>query len=152
MSRKTIAVLFGGQSSEHEISCISASNIISLIDEERYEVIPVGITKEGHWILADSAESIRDDSWRDSRRAAILSPDATEKCLIIQEKSDYTKVRIDLVFPVLHGLFGEDGTVQGLCALAGIPYVGCGVASSAVGMDKGLAKMIVSTLGVDQAD
>ena len=152
MSRKTIAVLFGGQSSEHEISCISASNIISLIDEERYEVIPVGITKEGHWILADSAESIRDDSWRDSRRAAILSPDATEKCLFIQEKSDYTKVRIDLVFPVLHGLFGEDGTVQGLCALAGIPYVGCGVASSAVGMDKGLAKMIVSTLGVDQAD
>lgn len=152
MSKKTIAVLFGGQSSEHEISCISAANVIGLIDRERYDLLLVGITKEGHWLLVDSVDSIRNDSWRESKRTAVLSPDATEKCLIIQEKSDYTKVHIDLVFPVLHGLYGEDGTVQGLCTLAQIPYVGCGVASSAVGMDKGLAKMIVTTLGVDQAD
>ena len=152
MSRKTIAVLFGGQSSEHEVSCMSAANIISQIDTEKYEVLLVGITKEGHWVLADGLESVKDGSWRESKTGAVLSPDGKEQCLLINEKTALTKVGIDLVFPVLHGLFGEDGTVQGLCRLSRIPYVGCGVVASAVGMDKGLTKAVVKTLGVDQAD
>ncbi len=152
MSKQIIAVLFGGQSSEHEISCLSAANIIEQIDTERYELVLVGITKEGHWVRTDSVASIRDGSWRESKTGAVLSPDATERCLIIHEKTGYMRVAVDMVFPILHGLYGEDGTVQGLCALARLPFVGCGVAASAVGMDKGLAKQVVSTLGVDQAD
>ena len=152
MSKKTIAVLFGGQSSEHEVSCMSAVNIISQIDREKYDVLLVGITKEGHWVLANGIDSVKDGSWRESKTGAVLSPDAKEQCLIINEKTAMTKVGVDLVFPVLHGLYGEDGTVQGLCKLCRLPYVGCGVAASAVGMDKGLTKAVVSTIGVEQAD
>lgn len=152
MGKQTIAVIFGGQSSEHEISCMSAANVIDQIDTERYEVILVGITEAGHWIKVDSLEALRDGSWKEQKTGAWLSPDATQKCLIVHEKTAFTKVEVDLVFPILHGLYGEDGTIQGLCELAGIPYVGCGVAASAVAMDKGLTKLLVRSLGIDQAD
>lgn len=152
MGKQTIAVIFGGQSSEHEVSCMSAINVIEQIDAERYEVILVGITKEGRWLKVKHAESLRDGSWREEKTGAVLSPDATDRCLIVREGAEVTKVQIDLVFPILHGLYGEDGTVQGVCELAKIPYVGCGVASSAVAMDKGLTKLLVSALGIDQAD
>ncbi|PNH19257.1 D-alanine--D-alanine ligase A [Lachnospiraceae bacterium] len=151
MGKQTIAVIFGGQSSEHEISCMSAANIIEQIDRERYELLLVGITKDGHWIKVDRPEEVRDGSWREKKTGAWLSPDATQKCLMIHEQAAFTKVEIDLVFPILHGLYGEDGTIQGLCELAGIPYVGCGVAASAVAMDKGLTKLVVQSLGIDQA-
>ncbi len=151
-NKETIAVLFGGQSSEHEVSCMSAANVIDQIDRDRYELILVGITREGHWVRADSTEDIRSGKWRESKTGAALSPDASEKCLIIHESDALIKVKVDLVFPVLHGLWGEDGTVQGLCSLARIPYVGCGVAASAVCMDKGFTKQVVAPLGIAQAE
>ncbi|MBQ7534911.1 MAG: D-alanine--D-alanine ligase [Stomatobaculum sp.] len=151
MAKQTIAVLFGGQSSEHDVSCLSAANVIDQIDRTKYDLILVGITQAGHWVKTDSVEDIRSGKWRESRIGAALSPDATEKCLIIHERSSMIKVKVDMVFPVLHGLWGEDGTVQGLCSLARIPYVGCGVAASAVCMDKGFTKQIVAHLGIRQA-
>ena len=151
MAKETIAVLFGGQSSEHEVSCMSAANVIDQIDRSKYDLILVGITQKGHWVKVDSVEDIRSGKWRESRIGATLSPDASEKCLIIHESSAMIKVKVDLVFPVLHGLWGEDGTVQGLCRLAEIPYAGCGVAASAVCMDKGFTKQIVSHLSIRQA-
>ena len=151
MAKQTIAVLFGGQSSEHEVSCMSAANVIDQIDRAKYDLILVGITQQGHWVKVNSVDDIRSGGWRESRVGAALSPDAAEKCLIIHESSSMIKVKVDMVFPVLHGLWGEDGTVQGLCRLAEIPYVGCGVAASAVCMDKGFTKQIVSHLGIRQA-
>ena len=142
MAKQTIAVLFGGQSSEHEVSCMSAANVIDQIDRAKYDLILVGITQQGHWVKVNSVDDIR---------SGALSPDAAEKCLIIHESSSMIKVKVDMVFPVLHGLWGEDGTVQGLCRLAEIPYVGCGVAASAVCMDKGFTKQIVAHLGIRQA-
>lgn len=151
MAKQTIAVLFGGQSSEHEVSCMSAANVIDQIDRAKYDLILVGITQQGHWVKANSVDDIRSGKWRESRVGAALSPDAAEKCLIIHEGGSMIKVKVDMVFPVLHGLWGEDGTVQGLCRLAEIPYVGCGVAASAVCMDKGFTKQIVAHLGIRQA-
>ena len=99
MSKKTVAVLFGGQSSEHEISCLSAANIIHNIDREAYDLVLVGITKEGHWVKVSRVEDIEDGSWRESKVGAVLSPDATERCLMIHEQAAITRVKIDLVFP-----------------------------------------------------
>ncbi len=151
MSKKNVVVLFGGRSSEHEVSCVSATTVISNMDREAYEIYAVGITKEGRWLLVDSTEEIADGSWVNSKKPAILSPDTTEKALYVTENGDFRKIKIDVAFPVLHGLNGEDGTVQGLFELAGIPYVGCGVLASAVSMDKLYTKVIVDTLGISQA-
>lgn len=152
MNRKNIAVLFGGQSSEHEVSCMSAANVIELIDTTLYNLLLIGITKEGHWVKVDSVEDIRSGAWHESRTEAVLSPDATKKCVLVTENGVTTPVKIDAAFPVLHGLYGEDGTVQGLFELAKIPYVGCGVLASAVSMDKLYTKIIVDDLGIRQAD
>ena len=151
MNKKNVLVLFGGRSSEHEVSCVSATTVISNMDREAYEIYIVGITKEGRWVLVDSIEEIQDGSWVNSKRQAVLSPDTTEKALYVTENGNLTKIRIDVAFPVLHGLNGEDGTVQGLFELAGIPYVGCGVLASDVSMDKLYTKIIVDTLGISQA-
>ena len=152
MYEETIAVLFGGQSSEHVVSCMSAANVIDQIDKDKYDLLLIGITEEGEWILTPSVEEIRNDTWRSGRTHAVLSPDATRKCVIISEGDATKEVRVDVVFPVLHGLRGEDGTVQGLLELARIPYVGCGVLASAVSMDKLYTKLIVDSLGIRQAD
>ena len=152
MMKETIAVLFGGQSSEHVVSCMSAANVIDQIDKDKYDLLLIGITEEGEWILTPSVEEIRNDTWRGGRTHAVLSPDATRKCVIISEGDAIKEVRVDVVFPVLHGLRGEDGTVQGLLELARIPYVGCGVLASAVSMDKLYTKLIVDSLGIRQAD
>ena len=147
MSKQNLAVIFGGQSSEHEISCMSASNIIQCIDAQRYNIILVGITREGHWVEAADLNAVQDGSWRQSKTRIVLSPDATRKGE--DEKAQF--VHLDVIFPVLHGLYGEDGTVQGLFKLAGIPFVGCGLFASAAGMDKLYTKIIVDTLGIRQA-
>ena len=152
MDKQNLLILFGGQSSEHDISCMSAQNIIKNVDTDRYEVYLTGITKEGHWVLADHIDQIADGSWVNSETAAILSPDATKKCLYLLKDGSFSEVRIDVIFPVLHGLYGEDGTVQGIFELAGIPYVGCGVLASAVSMDKIYTKLIVDALGIRQAE
>ena len=151
MSKKKIAVLFGGQSSEHVVSCVSAANVIDQIDKEKYELLLIGITEEGHWVKADSVEEIRSGAWRESKADVIISPDATKKCAMITENGVTREEKIDVAFPVLHGLYGEDGTVQGIFELAKIPYVGCGVLASAVSMDKLYTKIIVDDLGIRQA-
>ncbi len=151
MSKQNLLILFGGQSSEHEVSCMSAINVIQNTDTERYSIILAGITKEGRWVFVPGEESIADGSWKDGKTRAILSPDATEKALYLMDDDSVRKVRIDVIFPVLHGLYGEDGTVQGLFELAKIPYVGCGVLASAVSMDKVYTKILVDRLGIRQA-
>ena len=152
MANKKIAVLFGGQSSEHIVSCMSAANVIEQIDTDQYDLLLIGITEDGHWLKADSLEDVRSGAWKESRTEAVISPDATKKCVILDDGAERTTVKIDAAFPVLHGPYGEDGTVQGLFELAQIPYVGCGVLSSAVSMDKLYTKIIVDDLGIRQAD
>lgn len=152
MSKKRIAVLFGGQSSEHIVSCMSAANVIEQIDTLRYELLLIGITEDGHWLKAESVEDIRSGAWRESRTEAVISPDATKKCVILTENGQSREVPVDVAFPILHGMYGEDGTIQGLLELAKIPYAGCGVLSSAVSMDKLYTKIIVDDLGIRQAD
>lgn len=151
MKKQNIVVIFGGQSSEHEVSCMSVQTILKSINNDTYETYIVGITKEGKWLFVDSIDQIADDTWRQSKKRAILSPDATKKELLMEEDGNYRSVKVDVVFPVLHGLHGEDGTIQGLLELAKIPYVGCGVVASAVSMDKFHTKVIVDTLGIRQA-
>lgn len=149
--KKKVLVIFGGQSSEHIVSCMSAVNVINHIDRERYEVVLVGITEEGKWLLTESVEAIQDESWRKGSVQAVLSPDATEQSILVLHASAVEKIKIDVIFPVLHGLYGEDGTIQGIFELAKIPYVGCGVLASAVSMDKLYTKIIVDRIGVRQA-
>lgn len=151
MAKKTIAVLFGGQSSEHEISCLSAVTILNAIDTSVYNVVMIGITREGHWLLIDSVEAVKNGTWKNSSVHAVISPDAERKEIICMERDGTHSIPVDVVFPVLHGLKGEDGTVQGLLELAGIPYIGCGVIASALGMDKLYTKIVVERLGIDQA-
>ena len=152
MEKKKLAVLFGGQSSEHMVSCMSAANVIEQIDREKYDLILLGITEDGHWLKTECAEDIRSGAWKEGKTEAVISPDATRQCVIFREEGRYWEERIDAAFPVLHGLYGEDGTVQGLFSLAQIPYVGCGVLASAVSMDKLYTKIIVDDLGIRQAD
>ena len=149
--KKNIAVIFGGRSSEHEVSCVSAATVIRSLDEEKYNVILVGITKDGRWLLVDKLKEIEDGSWRESRVNAIISPDTEDKALVLLAEGTYRLQPVDVIFPVLHGLNGEDGTIQGLFEMAQIPYVGCGVLASAVSMDKVYTKIIVEDLGIRQA-
>lgn len=150
--KKTVAVIFGGQSSEHEVSCKSAVTVIRHIDDERYETVLVGITKDGRWLKVECVEDIASDVWRERGRAAVLSPDAATHGLLVLGKDQTETIRVDVIFPVLHGMYGEDGTIQGLFELAKIPYVGCGVLASAVSMDKLYTKIIVDCLGIRQAE
>ena len=150
--KKNIAVIFGGQSTEHEVSCKSAYNVISQIDRSLWNIVLIGITKEGRWVNTEKLESLKDGSWAESQVSAEISPDATRQCVIITEPDgEVTDVHLDVAWPVLHGKLGEDGTIQGLLELAGIPYVGCGVLASAVSMDKFYTKLIVDSLGIRQA-
>ncbi|MDF2821508.1 MAG: D-alanine--D-alanine ligase [Clostridiales bacterium] len=152
MNKKTIVVLFGGQSSEHDVSCVSATTVINNIDINKYNVVKVGITKEGKWLLHEgTTEQMKNGEWKNSSIEAIISPNAVNKEVILNESGIFTTMKIDMVYPVLHGLYGEDGTVQGLLELAKIPYVGCGVLSSSVSMDKLYTKIIVDTLNIRQA-
>lgn len=149
--KKAVAVLFGGQSSEHEVSCNSAMTIVSNIDKHLYDVVLIGITKEGKWIHVESIEDIKSDSWRQGNEKAVISPDAVDKGVYFIKGDKISIKKIDVVFPVLHGLYGEDGTIQGILELAKIPYVGCGVLASSLAMDKIYTKVIVDNLGIKQA-
>lgn len=155
--KKTVVVLFGGQSSEHEISCMSAQTVVGAMDKDKYNVILIGITKEGHWLHVPHVNRIADGSWYKSGKRAVISPDAGMHSVLVfsdpecEGSAAVSAIVVDVVFPVLHGLFGEDGTVQGLLELAKIPYVGCGVLASAVSMDKLYTKLIVERLKIRQA-
>lgn len=149
-----LIVLFGGISSEHDISCISAASILRNIDRSKYAVSAVGITKEGRWFLYEDADpdKIQNGTWEsEPLTPAVLSPDRQAHGLLVLRPSGTEMLRADVVFPVLHGIGGEDGTMQGLLELAGIPYVGCGVAASANTMDKSLTKIILEQAGIRQA-
>ena len=151
MNKKTVVTIFGGKSSEHDVSCVSASNVISNIDKDNYDVIIIGITKEGKWLKVDKVEDIESGAWLNSKTTAIISPDTSHKGILFITNGKVTVQSVDVAFPILHGLNGEDGTIQGLFELAGIPYVGCGVVSSGVSMDKLFTKIIVDSLGIRQA-
>ncbi|MEG0578649.1 MAG: D-alanine--D-alanine ligase A, partial [Niameybacter sp.] len=152
--KENVLVLLGGQSSEHEVSLKSATTIISQMDTDKYEIYPVGITQEGHWLLYTGNNlDFTCNRWKEVGIPAILSPDATRKSLVVLKKEEPPVfIKIDKVFPVLHGKNGEDGTIQGICKLARIPFVGCGVVASAVSMDKAFTKIVVKEKGVPQAD
>lgn len=150
-----LAVLFGGISSEHDISCLSAASILRNLDKGKYEVYAVGITREGRWYYCPDCDPdrIETGAWErvPGKVPAVLSPDRGVHGLLLLRGGGTETVRVDCVFPVLHGAGGEDGTIQGLLELAGIPYVGCGVAASANSMDKAITKAIVEAAGVRQA-
>ena len=150
--KKQVAVIFGGKSSEHEVSCHSVLNVIKGFSPEKYEIHLIGITKEGHWIYVPDATAIEDGSWYNGKKTAIISPDAINSGIYVcDDEGHYERQKIDVIFPVLHGKFGEDGTIQGVFEMSGIPYVGCGVLSSSVSMDKISTKIFVEKLGIRQA-
>ena len=152
LNKLTVAVIFGGQSSEHEVSRVSASTIISNLDPEKYYVIPVGKTKDGKWMIYyGPVENIKNGEWEKFGTPAVLSPDASQKGLLKTVGGKVKLIPIDLAFPVLHGKYGEDGTIQGLFELAQIPYVGNGVLSSSISMDKAFTKIIAKNAKIPQA-
>lgn len=152
MEKKTLAIIFGGQSSEHEISCKSARTIIDAVNTDKYEIMLIGITREGTWLLVEDDSTIEDGSWRQSPVRCALLPDAgIHGVVMVDAENRAGFYRVDIAWPVLHGLNGEDGTIQGLLTLAQIPYVGDGVLASAVGMDKIYTKIVVDDLGIAQA-
>lgn len=151
MSKKNIAVLFGGKSSEHDVSCVSAASIASSIDTDLYNIYLIGITKDGRWLKTDSIDDIKSGKWEESKVTAIISPDSSQHGIVFIDQNHITVQKIDAAFPALHGLYGEDGTVQGLFELAGIPYVGCNVVSSGITMDKFFTKVVVDDLNIRQA-
>lgn len=148
--KKTVALLFGGCSPEYEVSLCSAAAVLRGLDPARYDVIPVGITRRGEWFrCACSADDIEAGHWTERPLIrASLSPDRSVHGLLEWDEAGVRPVRVDVVFPMLHGANGEDGTVQGLCELAGIPYVGCGVLGSAACMDKEVAHTLAAAAGV----
>ena len=151
-NKMCVALLFGGMSSEHEVSCVSVGNFVRNIDRSKYEVLTVGITKEGRWLYTEAtAEQMADGSWEElpGNMPCVISPDRADHGMILfTPDGRVEKMHLDVVIPVLHGLWGEDGTVQGLLELAGIAYVGCGVLASAVCMDKAVANALFEANGI----
>ncbi|MHA7986911.1 D-alanine--D-alanine ligase family protein [Rathayibacter sp. CAU 1779] len=156
--KRVLVLLFGGRSSEHSISCATAGGVLGALDRDRYDVIPVGITRDGSFVLErddpaafaldpDALPEVRDDGsrvrWPDSARSRELT---VERDGVVTSLGE-----VDVVFPILHGLWGEDGTIQGLLELAGIPYVGSGVLGSALGMDKHYTKIVLQAAGIEVA-
>jgi len=179
MRKHRVGILFGGRSGEHEISLLSAASVLKAIDRTKFEVLPIGITKQGRWLTAKDAEKLlRGEHAEDSRSAQLRAgdPEATAPAAVLASgeavvvppepkqsgsamvpfQSDSALLRrasdrainVDIIFPVLHGTFGEDGTIQGLLELADIPYVGAGVLGSAAGMDKDVMKSLFKAAGL----
>lgn len=151
MDKKTVGILFGGVSSEHDVSTVSAKGIISNIDKEKYNLVLIGITKSGEWYLFDDDVSLLPgDKWLESKslKRAFISPDTSVHGVVCEDGST---IRLDAVFPVLHGKNGEDGTVQGLFQLAQIPFVGPNATASGVCMDKSITNSVADAYGIPQA-
>lgn len=144
MARSRIGIVFGGVSEEHPVSVKSAREVAKNLDTEKYEPYWVGITASGEWTLCDGPEP----GWEDAGRTVVLSPDRSVHRLVVLHDGRPDEVRLDVVLPVLHGRFGEDGAIQGLLELSGIPYVGCDIQSSAVCMDKSLAYTVARGAGI----
>ncbi len=151
MEKLRLALFFGGVSSEHEISCVSAGSWVRALSAEKYELTLVGITKAGRWLRTTaSPQAIADGSWEQDggNVPCVLSPDRGDHGLLLRRDGAATLLPIDVAAPILHGRNGEDGTIQGLLELAGIPYVGCGVLASAACMDKAVANTLMDAAGV----
>ncbi|MGA7751678.1 MAG: D-alanine--D-alanine ligase family protein [Candidatus Sulfotelmatobacter sp.] len=177
MEKLRIGILFGGRSGEHEVSLLSAASVLNAIDKDKYEVVPIGITKDGRWLTAEHAENLltgklvleprnlRAGDPQNTPAAAVLArgeavvvppepvhrqsglvPFQTDAALM--RRASDRAINVDVIFPVLHGTFGEDGTIQGLLELADIPYVGAGVLGSAAGMDKDIMKSLFIAAGI----
>src|SRR5919206_485822 len=145
MDKLKIGIIFGGCSEEHPISVKSAQEVAKHLDTEKYEPFYIGITESGAWKLCDGP----DKGWENGNsRPAVLSPDRRVHGLLVLEQGRYETISLDLVLPVLHGKLGEDGAMQGLLELSGIPYAGCDVQSSALCMDKSLTYMAVRAAGI----
>jgi D-alanine--(R)-lactate ligase len=145
MDRLKVGIIFGGCSEEHPVSVKSAQEVAKHLDREKYEPLWIGITTSGAWKLCDGPAV---EEATGSCRPAVLSPDRGVHGLLVLEQGRWETIRLDVVLPVLHGKLGEDGAIQGLLELSGIPYVGCNVQSSALCMDKGLAYMVARSAGV----
>ena len=177
MEKLRVGILFGGRSGEHEVSLLSAASVLNAIDKEKYDVVPIGITKEGRWLTAENAENLLAGKLQiEPRNLRAGDPDMTEPAAVLHRgeaavfppepvhrdkglvpfQADASPLRrasdrainVDVIFPVLHGTFGEDGTIQGLLELADIPYVGAGVLGSAAGMDKDIMKSLFIAAGI----
>src|ERR1700729_396484 len=177
MKKLRVGVLFGGRSGEHEVSLLSAASLLNAIDKEKYEVVPIGITKDGRWLTAEHAESLLQGKLMiEPRQLRAGDPETTSPAAVLargeavmvlpepvrrqsglvpfQSDAPLTRrasdraINVDIIFPVLHGTFGEDGTIQGLLELADIAYVGAGVLGSAAGMDKDIMKSLFIAAGI----
>ena len=155
-----VAVVFGGRSGEHTISCATAAGVLSAIDRDRYEVLPVGITPEGQWLLVEDDPAALELS--DNRppvtitaeglgRGRLTAPLGGGELTVLGPTGPEVLGRVDVVLPLLHGPYGEDGTIQGMLEMMGIPYVGCGVLASAAGMDKQVTKVLLGAAGIATA-
>lgn len=155
MSKIRVAVIFGGKSNEHDVSVVSATHVIKSIPKDKYDVICIGITKKGHWMkYIGDVDDIASNKWEQhpDNVPCVLSPDPLHKGFIaLGENGEYQNVKVDVIFPVLHGKNGEDGTIQGLFQLAEIPFVGCDCISSANCMDKGLTHTVLDANGIKTA-
>mgnify|MGYP000876365623 CR=1 FL=1 len=150
MSKIRVGVIFGGASSEYEVSLKSACSVLANLDNEKYDVIKIGITRKGQWLrYYGEIERIEDDSWylEDNCNQILISPNRMDSEIIEIKNDIFIRRKIDIIFPVLHGKNGEDGNIQGIFEIAGIPYVGCNVISSSICMDKDYAHKIVDNAG-----
>ena len=175
MKKLRVGILFGGRSGEHEISLLSAASVLNAIDKNKYEVVPIGITKDGRWLGSGDAERLLQGKPLEARPLRAGDPDVTSTAAVLQNgesvivppephtatggltpfqsdsparRTTDRAINVDVIFPVLHGTFGEDGTIQGLLELADIPYVGAGVLGSAAGMDKDIMKSLFKAAGL----
>ncbi len=152
MSKITVAVLFGGVSSEHEVSKMSAFCAIHALDPKKYNIVPIYITKTGSWLLYDGpVDNINHADLEKSDAHAFICPDTGMGPVVRILGEKHRNIPVDIVFPVLHGKNGEDGSVQGLCELTRLPYVGCGVLASSLCMDKAMTKLVAASIGLKQA-
>jgi D-alanine-D-alanine ligase len=176
MKKLRVGILFGGRSGEHEVSLLSAASVVNAIDKNKYEVVPIGITKEGRWLTAEHAENLlQGKAARPTQTLRAGDPESTPGAAVLAQgesvvvppepvhrhsglvpfrtdsalrRASDRAINVDVIFPVLHGTFGEDGTIQGLLELADIPYVGAGVLGSAAGMDKDIMKSLFIAAGI----
>ncbi|MER3524341.1 MAG: D-alanine--D-alanine ligase [Ignavibacteria bacterium] len=144
-----VGIIFGGRSGEHEVSLVSAASVMQALDKEKYEIVPIGIAKDGRWISSDDAlERLGSGTELESAPERFLIPEPNRHALVSLNSALQLESKLDVIFPVVHGTYGEDGTLQGLLELANIPYVGAGVLASAVGMDKVVQKQLHRQAGL----
>jgi D-alanine-D-alanine ligase len=149
MSKIRVAVVFGGRSGEHEVSIVSAKNIIDALDRDKFEVLPIGITKEGKWLTGENAiKQFQNNDYSGLQEVTLNSKSSSKELLNLKEDGSYEKMEVDIFFPALHGPYGEDGTIQGLFEMANVPYTGCGVMASSVAMDKLTTKALCEEAGI----